>query len=379
MAAPTITGGTRLAPQVRATSGSSRHTVRGVNYRRVREPVSGRAYTLVRVHTGSGLTGYGECPEVPLSELRRLGEHLLEQPATAVEPARHRLAAYPRVRAAADMALLDISAKIAGVPVYQLLGGPTRHKVRPLAKIDGRTDSELEAEMKRARAAGYRAFAIPLPEVQTGVKRLDAFVKAVTARLESLRAAGGAEVDFVLDAGSALTPGEAATVAAAIERLHPLWIDEPCPVSNLATLSKISEESVAPVGFGRGFTTGGAFQDLLREGLIDVLRPDIALNGITGIRRLAAMAETYYTAVAPYHDGGPVATAAALQLAASLPNFFIQQIPFPIDKKDRDMRTALTGGSVELVEEGFAKLPRGPGLGIELDMDALKEYTEEMA
>ncbi len=147
----------------------------------------------------------------------------------------------------------------------------------------------------------------------------------------------------------------------------------------MATIRKISEESVAPLGFGREFTDGGPFQDLLREGLIDILRPDIVLHGIMGIRRLAAMAETYYTAVAPFHDGGPVATAAALQLAASIPNFFIQQIPFPSSDRDREMRAAITGGSVEVVEDGFAKLPRGPGLGIEVDLDAVNKYSEEMA
>jgi hypothetical protein len=96
----------------------------------------------------------------------------------------------------------------------------------------------------------------------------------------------------------------------------------------------------------------------------DVLRPSLALNGITQIRRIAALAETYYVAVAPYHNGGPIGTAAALHLAASLPNFVIQQIPLPEAEADRRMRAEITGTSVEVVKDGFAALPVGAGLGI---------------
>ena len=143
-------------------------------------------------------------------------------------------------------------------------------------------------------------------------------------------------------------------------------------------MKKIAAENVTPLGFGRFIQQPGAFQDLLREDAIDILRPDISLNGISQIRQMAAIAETYYVAVAPYHNGGPVATAAALQLAASLPNFFIQQFPFPQAEQDRKMRAALAGG-VEVVKDGFAQLPVGPGLGITVNEKALEEYKERAA
>ena len=93
---------------------------------------------------------------------------------------------------------------------------------------------------------------------------------------------------------------------------------------------------------------------------------------------MAAIAESYYVAVAPYHNGGPVASAAAFQLAASLPNFFIQQIPLPQAEQDRKMRLAIAG-NVEVVKDGFAVLPSGPGLGISVDEKALDEYKERAA
>jgi galactonate dehydratase len=143
-----------------------------------------------------------------------------------------------------------------------------------------------------------------------------------------------------------------------VEQLHPLWFDEPCPVSNLETIRKISEETVVPLGFGRTIADPGTFQDLLREGLVDLLRPDLLTHGIAGVRRLAAMAETYYVDVAPWHQGGPIAHAAALHLGASIPNFFIAQSPHG------EMRATL--------RDGFFELPKGPGLGITVDEKTLE-------
>jgi galactonate dehydratase len=157
-----------------------------------------------------------------------------------------------------------------------------------------------------------------------------------------------------------------------------LWLDEPSPALNLQALRKISAENVTPLGVGRFIEQPAAFQDLLREEAIDILRPDISLNGISRIRQMAAIAESYYTAIAPFHNGGPVASAAAFQLAASLPNFFIQQIPLPQAEQDRKMRAAVAG-NIEMVKDGFAVLPTGPGLGITVNEKALEDYKERAA
>jgi len=93
---------------------------------------------------------------------------------------------------------------------------------------------------------------------------------------------------------------------------------------------------------------------------------------------MAAVAETNYVAVGPYHDGGPIATVAAIQLAASLPNFFAQQVPQPLAEQDRAMRAELTGGNREIAKDGFAPLVNQPGLGIEVNEEALKKYSEEV-
>jgi len=180
--------------------------------------------------------------------------------------------------------------------------------------------------------------------------------------------------DFVLSANGVLSAGDAASVASTIEKSHPLWIDEPCSASNLEVLRKIAHENVTPLGFGRGITEMAAFLGLLKESLVDIVRPDLALMGITGTRRVAVLAEAYYVAIAPNHDGGPIGTAAALHLAASVPNFFIQHIPVPADPKDREMRAAIVSGGIETPKDGFLQLSTAPGLGIEVNESALEKY-----
>jgi galactonate dehydratase len=194
--------------------------------------------------------------------------------------------------------------------------------------------------------------------------------------MDGLRSAGPQNANFVLRGAGTLMAGDAAAVASSLERFHLLWFDEPCPVTNLSTIRKIAQEVVTPLGFGRDVTSASVYQDLLREGVVDILRPSIQRDGIVAIRRISALAETYYVAVAPNHDGGPIGTAAALQLAASLPNFFIQNVPTPQDERDRRMRSELVAEPVETVRDGFLSLPAAPGLGITVNESALEKYKE---
>src|SRR5262249_38687905 len=153
---------------------------------------------------------------------------------------------------------------------------------RALAALEGESDNELKASLERAHDAGYRAFIVPAPP-SLNRNQGKAFVLTTQRRLNELRAAAGPGTDFVLDGGARLTPGDAASLSAALERFHLLWFEEPNPVSNLGALRKIAAENVTPLGFGRTVTEAGVFQDLLREDSIDVLRPAVSLNGITPI------------------------------------------------------------------------------------------------
>ena len=334
----------------------------------LREPDSGRRYTMVRLETGSGV-GWGECGRISAADLSIARQAIQGIGSAAYEVAWRRLASVPALRPAIDMALVDLTARQSKAPVFQLLGGPTRNKCRLYVPLDGA--EALERNLK----AGHRAFAVPAPanEWRNAGK---AYVEKVTTLMQMMRRAGGEKVDFVLDAGGRLTPGDAQSVADALERFHLLWFDEPVPVSNLGAVRKIAAENVTPLGFGRSIEGTGGFQDLLREDCADLLRPNLLHHGITQIRRIAAVAETYYVAVAPFHDGGPLGSLAAFHLAASLPNFFIQQIPAPPSDRDREMRRSLLGDDIERPTDGFAALPNRPGWGVTVNESAIDRYQE---
>ncbi len=342
------------------------------------EPASGRRYTVLKLTARNGLAGWGECGPIGARDLAAARSAVADQPATAFEPVRRRLLATPALEAGVVMAMLDLAARHAKAPLYQFLGGPTRFKARALAPLAGDTDQALLASLDRARAAGHRAFSAPVP-IGTFPNQGQAFVLRARARLDALRKAAGPAADFVLDGGGSLTTGDAAMLAEAFERSRLLWFDEPCATAGLGALRKVAGENVTPIAFGRAIDDAAGFHDLLREEAADLLRPSLARHSLVSIRKLAATAETYYVAVAPYHDGGPIATAAALHLGASLPNFFIQQIPLPADPADRAMRAAIAGAPIERVAEGFAALPTGPGLGIDVDEKALEKYRERAA
>jgi len=362
-----------FAPQPAASGAESIANLRGW---RLREPVSGRRYTVLRLETRGGLVGYGEGGPATAAEMAEAKAAALGRQPNETEYIRHRLAAAPAMEAAVNSAFLDLLGKRTKTPVYQFLGGPTRFKARVLAHLDGETEDALAVPLRHAVEQGFRAFTVPVPS-RDALWRMQAYVDAVRARVARMKSLAGGDMDFVLDGAGSLTPGDAAMLATAFEKDHLLWFDEPAPVLTNDALARIAGESVMPIGLGRAVTDIAVFQNLLRWGSIDLLRPSLALNSIAKIRRMAAIAEAHYVAIAPFHDGGPVATAAAVHLAASLPNFFIQQIPVPAAERDRAMRAELTSGSQETAQEGFAPLRNRPGFGIEVDERVLDRYSEE--
>jgi len=339
------------AMQSKHVAAVGKHSISKVSAYAVASPSArGEGYSVLQIDTQSGVTGYGECGPISAADARALGSLLEGKSAFAYEPLSE-MASRP-TRGGVNMALLDIVGKITKAPVYRVLGGPTRTKARAVARLQGSNDAEMISEATKHAASGVKAFLVPI-ELPPARNQGSLFIKTNLDRFNALRAAIP-KADFGLAGASQLTPSDAASLASAVEKGRPLWFDQPCDITNLDALRKVCDETVVPVAFGRGISNPGTFQDLLREGLIDLVRPDILVYGISGVCRLAAMAETYYVAVAPLHDAGPIATAAAIQAAASMPNFFALEVP--------------EGGIGTLkIKDGFFELPKDPGLGISVD------------
>ena len=306
----------------------------------VKQPGDGRTYTLLKVTARDGLTGWGECGAVSARDLTLATVVCQGQEASRFEVLRTKLDGVGGgLRSAIVMALVDILGQASKAPAYQVMGGPTRAKARALTEWSD-----------AAAKAGHRAFIVDANyQPQAGF-------------------------DYVVNGGASMTPVAASLLAVQLEKQRPMWLDEPCRASNLGALRKISEESVTPIGWGVNATTTAAIQDMLREQVIDVVRLGLRRFDLWTIRKTAALAETYYTAVAPGAGHGPVATAAALHLAASMPNFFIQEVPWA-SGEDAKMRAEIVGAEIEKVKDGYFALPTGAGLGLKVNEAALRRYA----
>lgn len=355
--------------------------ITAIEPRAIAEP-GGRSYVVLKVTTDEGHAGYGESavgsdPQATVDRLKRelAGEVGANATRTLLADLRlQRSGASHGARAALNMALLDILGKLTKAPLYEVLGGPTRNKARAMAVISPGTHTEIRSAVLAAKAAGHKAYSIPL-EVPTTRERGRSFFTEIRAYLDGLRQATGSDHDFVLDCGGKTNPSEAISIADRMETFHLLWLDEPTAELNSESQANVSRHSVTPIGFGRHFSENSRFQDLLQEDGIDVMRPDLATTTITNIRKAAAIAETHYIAISPFHRGGPIGTAAGIHISACLPNSFIQETPFSTNTADRRMRQAISGGWDEAPVDGFFQLLEDPGLGLKVDDAALAEYT----
>lgn len=354
------------------------HPLKIVQFRawRVKEPVSNRRYTVVCLKSQAGASGYGEGGPALSADILAARTAAIDRRATESEFIRAALAHLPSMEAAVGNAMLDLVSRAKNVPIYQYLGGPVRYKARLLAHLEGGSAQESAPSLERARRQGFQAFTISAPQRDAMIP-LRAYVDTVRKRVADMSALAGPSAEWVLDGQGAMTPGDAATVAVALEPVHPIWFDEPTRVTTPDALSKIVDESVMPIGLGRALTDIAGFQRLLAAGSVNIVRPDLALNSLTKIKRVAAIAETHYAAIAPFHNGGPIGALAGIHLNAALINAYAQQIPVPASDRDAAMRAELTSGLKETGDNGFFALVNRPGLGFDVNERALDAYSEE--
>jgi galactonate dehydratase len=254
-----------------------------------------------------------------------------------------------------EQALWDLKGKFMNVPVYELLGGPTRDKVRVYAHV--RNDP---GQLKRRRAEGFTAFKTGVKNAtKSGIVASSKFVQEAADAFAALRQAGGPEADIGIDFHGAISPQNAKLLVKALEPYQPMFIEEPVQCQNVDVMAEIARSTHLPIATGERIFTKWGFREILEKGAASILQPDLChAGGILETRLIAGMAEAYYAAVAPHNPLGPISLAAGLQLAASIPNFLCQE---QISLGDGYLKEPFK------VEQGYIRVPTGPGLGIELD------------
>jgi galactonate dehydratase len=261
-----------------------------------------------------------------------------------------------------EQAMWDITGKWLGVPVHQLLGGAVRDRIRVYGHVGGRTPEALAESARRARAQGFTAVKTSPFQAVRFVESL-AFVDEAVARIAALREAVGREVDIGIDFHGRVSPAMAIQLARAFEPYHPMFIEEPCLPENVDAMATIARSTSVPIATGERLFTKWGFREVLEKQAAAILQPDLShAGGIFEVRKIAAMAEAYYAAMAPHCPLGPIALAACLQLDACIPNFLCQE------------QVTLGQGYLKKpfqVSSGSIEVPTGPGLGIEVDEEAL--------
>ncbi len=260
-----------------------------------------------------------------------------------------------------DQALWDIKGKLLGVPVYELLGGPTRDRVR----VYGRASTP--EDMKKRKAEGFTVIKTGLAhEHPANIVENPRFIKHAVDSFAALRDAGGPDMDIGIDFHGNISPQTAKVVIKELEPYQPMFIEEPCQAQNVDTMADIAHGTHLPIATGERIFTKWGFRELLEKKAASILQPDLChAGGITEGKIIAGMAEAYYVPIAPHNPMGPISLASGLHLAASIPNFLVQE------------QVTLGEGYLKkpfkLQKDGTVMIPEGPGLGIELDEAAIAD------
>jgi len=274
-----------------------------------------------------------------------------------------------------EMACWDLMGKALGQPVYRLLGGAVRDRIKAYANgwyTVERTPEEFHAAAQRVVERGYRALKLdPFGAGFYELERREA--RLATSLVEAVRDAVGPDVEILIEMHGRFSPAAAASIARQLAPFEPSWIEEPVPPDNADALARAARKIRIPIATGERVHTRYEVRDLLERGCVDVLQTDITQScGLLEGKKIAAMAEAHYVTFAPHNVGGPLSTAACLHLAACTTNFRIQE--HFNDFVDPWVKQAATGPGYPEVVDGYFPIPGGPGLGVELNEDFIREH-----
>ncbi|MFD8378427.1 galactonate dehydratase [Streptomyces sp. NPDC059679] len=343
-----------------------------------------------RIETDDGAVGWGE-PVVEgraatvRTAVHELAEHLIGQDPMRIEDHWQVMTKGSFYRggpvlssavAGLDQALWDIAGKTLGVPVHVLLGGPVRERVRAYSWVGGDEPAEIADAVKAQVEAGFTAVKM---NACGRMNRLAtaADIAAVVERAATAREVLGPERDFAIDFHGRFSAANARRVLPHLAPLAPLFAEEPVLPEYAHRLSEAVAASSVPIATGERIYSRTEALPALQAG-IAVLQPDLShAGGISEVRRMASLAETFDVLLAPHCPLGPISLAASLQVAFSTPNFLIQEQSIGIHYNEgAEVLDYVVDPEVFRFDEGHIRRPLGPGLGIEVDEQAVRHADD---
>jgi galactonate dehydratase len=331
------------------------------------------SWVFVKVSTDAGITGWGEMlkddAKACAAGALEVGDYLIGQDPRRVVfhwQAIHRGAFYrggpikTAISSGIDQALWDITGKAYGTPVYKLMGGPTRDRVRVYGNPNPTNGvNAMKVQLRGSTRAPFK--------YNEGQKMVD----EITERFKALRERQGSGVDIGVEFHGAIQPPTAMVLMKALEPFSPWFYEEVVQALNIELMAELARKTHIPLATGERIFTKWGFKDILEKRAAMILQPDVCYaGGITELKIIAGMAEAYYTPLAPHNPQGPCSLAASLQLAASIPNFLIQE------RGDNEYSDLLAKPLPPIVN-GHRPLLTEPGLGITIDENKLMAQVGE--
>jgi len=276
-----------------------------------------------------------------------------------------------------EQALWDIKGKSLNVPVYEMLGGSCKNKMRVYCWIGGDRPDEVVDQARQKMEQGYSAIKM------NGTAEMDWIdshkkIEALVERVDSLRSEFGYDLDIAVDFHGRIHKPMASVALKELDKYNLMFIEEPVLIENLEVFKDLKKYTTTPLATGeRNFTRWG-FKEIISSGAVDIIQPDLShAGGILETRKIASMAETFDIGVAPHCPLGPIALASCLQLDFCTPNAFIQEQSLGIHYNEgSDVLDYLSDKSVFEYKNGFVGLLKKPGLGIDIDEEKVREMAK---
>jgi len=345
-------------------------------------------WCFLKIETDEGISGWGEPvvegrAETVAAAVAELADYLVGKDPGPIEDHWTVLyrggfyrggAIHMSALAGIDQALWDIKGRALGVPVYELLGGRVRDRIRVYSWVGGDRPAETAAQARERAARGFTAIKMNASEE---LQIVDSFAKVdqVLANVAAVREAVGPHFGIGIDFHGRVHRPMAKVLIKELEPFRPMFVEEPVLSEHAEALGELAALSDIPIALGERLCSRWDFKRILADGHVDILQPDPShAGGITETRKIAHMAEAYDVAIALHCPLGPIALAACLQLDAGCYNAFIQEQSLGIHyNQGNDLLDYVTNRGVFEYAEGFVRIPDGPGLGIEVDEAFVRE------